>query len=130
MSATPPNSAGQTEQEEARLRVQEKNGVVTIEILSRVLTGQSDIERYSKALSRIVEPISRPKVVLDVAHIEAISSRMLGEIIAIGKKVQQRSGQLRLANMTPQVREVFAVTRLDQRLVVCDNVAAAIRSFD
>ena len=53
-----------------------------------------------------------------------------GSFVAINNKVRQRNGQLRLANIDPQIYEVFVITRLNKLFQIHDTTDDAVESFD
>jgi anti-anti-sigma factor len=59
--------------------------------------------------------VSRPgDVRLDLADVQFAGSAGLVELVRLARKVRARGGKLTLANPRPLVREVLALTRLDQ----------------
>ena len=50
-------------------------------------------------------------------------------ILILDKKVKAVSGQLKLSNLKTEIREVFAITRLDQLFDIKDDEADALAAF-
>ena len=69
------------------------------------------------------------KVVLDLGNVNFMDSSGLGAIVALGKSLAEGGGELKLANITPQVRTVFELTRLHQAFEIYDTVEEAAASF-
>jgi len=69
-------------------------------------------------LVRLAEDTPRARLVLDLGNIRYVSSSGLGKLVALNRKVRSTGGRLMLANLTPGVAEVIAVTRLDKVLEV------------
>ena len=44
--------------------------------------------------------------------------------------MRDRAGQLRLANIDPQIYEVFVITRLNKLFQIHDTTEEAVESFD
>jgi anti-sigma B factor antagonist len=64
-------------------------------------------------------------VVLDLGGVQYISSGGLRSLLVIGKYQQQRGGVLRLANLTPTVRQLFEQSRFDSLFQCFDSVEKA-----
>ena len=50
-------------------------------------------------------------------------------LINVNKRVRERNGQLRLANIKPQIFEVFVITKLNKLFRIMGNRAEALASF-
>jgi anti-sigma B factor antagonist len=68
-------------------------------------------------------------VLLNFVNVEHLSSAALGTLIAVSNHVKQKGGQLRLANIDPQILEVFVITKLNKLFQIHDTEAAAVQSF-
>jgi anti-sigma B factor antagonist len=66
-----------------------------------------------KLLALADEP-SAADVVFDFGNVEYLSSTTLGTLVRLRKKLHARGRRLTIGNLTPQVHEIFAVTRLDR----------------
>jgi anti-sigma B factor antagonist len=53
-------------------------------------------------------------LLLDFGNVRYLTSTTLGTLVSLHKKLRARGRLLTISNLTPQVYEVFAVTRLDQ----------------
>ena len=53
-------------------------------------------------------------MLLDFATVDHLSSAALGMLINANNKIKLKNGQLRLANIKPQIMEVFVITKLEQ----------------
>ena len=58
-------------------------------------------------------------LLLDFAHVEYLNSSELGTLINLHKKLRASGGRLTLFNLSADVYEVFAVTRLQTLLGIC-----------
>jgi anti-anti-sigma factor len=65
-------------------------------------------------------------IVLDLTRVQIVPSLALGLILQTSKKCRANQQRLKLAGVIPQVRQVFAVTRLDRLLDFSESVAAAL----
>lgn len=69
----------------------------------------------------------RTRVVVDLSATDFMDSSGLGALIAGLKTARQAGGDLRIAQVTPQVAMVLQLTNLDRVLRSYDTVEAAFR---
>ena len=84
-----------------------------------------------KALGQTIDEMSRADsgvsvVVVDLSRVQLVPSLALGLLVQLSNKCKARQQKLKLAAATPQVRQVFSITRLDRVLEFADTVEAAI----
>lgn len=113
-----------------QMSVYDTNGIVHVDIDEYLLTGNFDEAEFRRRVDTHIEDHAQPRIVINLKKVESISSRLLGELLAINRHVESRAGQLRLAHLSPLVQEVFAATHLDRKINVCPTVAEAVESFD
>ena len=53
-------------------------------------------------------------MIIDFAPVQFMSSSMLGKLVKIHKKCGEYKTKLKLCGVTPNIREVFKITRLDK----------------
>lgn len=110
--------------------------IVTKEIKRVALlevTGRVDSTTASKlgdALNTSIDD-GKSRLVLDLTHVEYMSSAGLREIVAALKKVQNLAGtgDLRLASPSDRVREVLELAGLDEIFKIYDSQLDAVGSF-
>lgn len=108
------------------ITVSEFNDVRLIEVVGR-LDGDSSPE-MGRSLDQIIDQGHR-KLVLDLGSVDYISSAGLREIVRVFKRVQQDSGDLRIANPSDPVMAVMELAGLDSMLQIYQTRTAAINSF-
>ena len=112
-------------QEPALLKVTRNDDVLQVEFLTRKILDEANIAEIGEKLSEIVEKEERPRMIISFAAVDHLSSAALGTLIIINNKIKQRSGQLRLSNINPQIGEVFSITKLDKLFRICKTVKEA-----
>ena len=70
-----------------------------------------------------------PRILLDFANVESISSTGLGRLITWQKTISKAGGKLRLCGLRPKIREVLNSSRLDRLFEVHPDEEAAMNSF-
>lgn len=66
------------------------------------------------------------RFVVDAAGLSYISSMGLRAVMAVGKRLQEKGGQLRICRQTGLVKQVFEITRLDSIFPPHESVEAAL----
>lgn len=69
------------------------------------------------------------RIVADLSGVEYTSSAGLRALLATVKEARRRSGDLRLADVQPNVRKVLDLSGFTTILKLYDNVDAAVESF-
>ena len=72
----------------------------------------------------------RYRVVVDLAGVDYISSAGWGIFISHIKDVRNNSGDIKLANMVPDVYEIFELLEFDKVLKVYTSVDDAVGDFE
>lgn len=67
-----------------------------------------------------------PHLAIDLSHLDYISSAGLRVLLIVAKKVQQAQGKVALCGLTPNVREIFAISGFDAIFTIQPDAAAAI----
>ncbi len=113
----------------AHLDVQRQDGVVIVSFLDRKILEELNISRIEEELFSIVEAEKQVRIVLDFANVEHLSSRALGTLISLMKRVQGQGGRLALTNIAARLFEVFRITRLDKSFEIFDSCDQAVTAL-
>ena len=115
----------------SRLRVKQMSdkGVTQVEFIDRNILDEANIQQIGEEISGIVEASATPKLLISFQNVDHLSSAALGTLITINNRVKNRKGQLRLANIDPQIYEVFKITKLDKLFQIHDTAESAMASF-
>ncbi len=112
-----------------RIRVVDQDGVKRIEFLDRNILDEANIQQIGDEIARLVDEQPQPKVLISFQNVDHLSSAALGTLITINNKVRGRDGQLRLADIDPQIYEVFVITKLNKLFQIYDSSDQALASF-
>ncbi len=102
------------ESSRAHLDVQRQDGVVVVSFLDRKILDELNITRIEEELFELVDSEKSIRLLLDFGNVEHLSSRALGTLISLMKRVRGQNGHLALANIADRIFEVFRITRLDR----------------
>lgn len=114
---------------ESRIRVERQDDVAVIRFVDRNILDEGNIQQIGDEIGAIIDSAPSPKLLLSFAGVEHLSSAALGTLITINNKVRTRSGQLRLADIDPQIHEVFVITKLNKLFQIHESADDALRSF-
>ena len=113
----------------SRLRVKQISGVTQVEFIDRNILDEANIHQIGEEITSLVDSAPAPKLLISFANVDHLSSAALGTLITINNKVKNRKGQLRLANIDPQIAEVFKITKLDKLFQIHETTDSAMASF-
>lgn len=105
------------------------NDVKRVEFSDRKILDELVINEILTELVALIDDAHGVKMLLDFENVEHLSSAALGMLITLKKRTDESKGQLRLAKISPQIFEVFKITRLDKLFDIRDTVEDAMASF-
>ena len=114
---------------EHRLRIAQEDGIVRIGFVDRNILDEGSIQLIGEEIRRIIEESDAPRLLIDFADVDHLSSAALGILISVNNRMREKGGQLRLANIDPQIYEVFAITKLNKLFEIHETTGDAIASF-
>ena len=111
------------------LSVTQQKDVRVVEFTNNRILDEANIAEIGNGLGALIEERNNPKLLLDFATVDHLSSAALGMLINADKKIKQKNGQLRLANIKPQIFEVFVITKLNKLFKIHPTRTEALSSF-
>ncbi len=109
--------------------VSDAKDVRIVEFTHNKILDEANIKEIGDAILALVEERDPPKILIDFASVDHLSSAALGMLININSKVKAKNGNLRLANIKPGIREVFVITKLDKLFKILGSREEALASF-
>lgn len=103
---------------ELPLQILEEEGCVTVRFPANTTLSEANAEELSRELAGLSGRKDRPHLVVDLSGVSMLTSMVLAKLIALNGRVRASGGRLTLSNPTPDVRQVFRITRLDTVLDV------------
>jgi len=111
------------------LKVTETDSVHVVEFSERKILEEFSIAEIGEELARIAGKAEGVKILVSFKDVEHLSSAALGMLITLNKKVGEQNGKLKLSDISPQIYEVFKITRLNKLFDIYDTAQAALKSF-
>ena len=109
--------------------VKNSDGIQVVEFADRKILEEPSITEIGAELSRLVGGQEGVKLLLSFRNVEHLSSAALGMLITLNKQVSEQQGKLRLSDITPQIYEVFKITRLNKLFEIHDTAEQGLNSF-
>lgn len=112
------------------LNIYEDRGATVIDVLEDQMTGQTQINAFARRVAAEVSRLGNRSVIINCKQVQWVSSRMLGTLVEMHRKLASRKAQMRLVHLSESVREVLTVTRLDGFLNVQPSLEQAFASLE
>lgn len=116
-------------QENSKLTIQKTPDVTIVQFLDRNILDEASIYQIGQEISELIDDAPEPKLLISFENVDHLSSAALGTLITINKKVRQKDGQLRLADIDAQIYEVFVITKLNDLFQIHETKEQALASF-
>jgi anti-sigma B factor antagonist len=102
------------EPEQARIKVEYGINTTFVTFLDKRILDDRQIRQLHESLEPVIEKNEDGEMVMNFANVGFMSSAVLGLLVRVHKRVTERGGRIRLANLDPSLRKVFEITRLTQ----------------
>ncbi|MCA9143513.1 MAG: STAS domain-containing protein [Planctomycetaceae bacterium] len=112
-----------------RLDVSKVGGVSVVRFVDRRILDASNIEELGDELFALVEADHLKNLLLNFTGVEFLSSAALNKLIILDKKVKSSGGKLVLCDLRQEIKEVFAITRLDQLFSISNSEQEGLAAF-
>ena len=111
---------------EPMLKLVQDGDAIVVQVLQRTIADQLEVEEFGSKIRRIAREFPGRLVVLNCARLEFLSSAALGAIIESNLALKEMKGELRLARLNDNLKNVFKITKLDGVIQIMDDYKAAI----
>ncbi len=113
----------------SHLKVRKSDGINIVEFSDRKILEEISIAEIGDELKSLVDANPSIQLLVSFKNVEHLSSAALGMLINLNNSVSNRSGKLKLSDITPQIFEVFKITRLNKLFHICDTAEQAMSAF-
>ncbi len=112
-----------------RLVVVDLDRASVVRFVDRKIIDASEIEQLGAELIALVEEHNKHDLLLNFEGVEFLSSAALNKLLALHSRVKKVGGKVRICNLHPQIREVFAITRLDRMFDIDKTEEISLKKF-
>lgn len=114
---------------QSRLMIQKDPDITTIEFLDRNILDEANIQQIGEEIAQIIDRAGNPKLLISFENVDHMASAALGTLITVNNRIRQKDGQLKLANISPQIYEVFVITKLNKLFQIYKTTDEARKAF-
>ena len=106
----------------------QRDDVLVIRFTSPRILSDVMIAQIGQELIKLADQ-ANGKLLLDFSGVSFMSSAMIGKIVLLNKKCQSNKTTVKLCSISPTIKEVFEITRLDKVFKIYDTEADALAAF-
>lgn len=108
------------------LKTEDKNGLVVCYVDGEIdINTSPDIKKnFEKILAR-----KAPKIVINFSKVTYVDSSGLATLVEILKGMRTYGGKMRLSNLSPKIKSLFEITKLEKLFDIMADEAEAIADF-
>ncbi|MEM9352862.1 MAG: STAS domain-containing protein [Planctomycetota bacterium] len=106
-----------------------QDGVLTIRLLDERLIDQAQIQRLVDDVTAALGKSEEENIVLDFSQVQFMASAMLGKLVQLNKKSKEWKAKLKLCSISPDIYEVFKITKLHKVFDIEKDEEAARKAF-
>jgi len=115
--------------EQPHITLTKINGVDVVDFEDRKILEEFTITQIGDGLAELIDGKPEVKLLLSFAKVEHLSSAALGMLIKLHNLVSETGGQMKLADISEPIFEVFKITRLNKLFKIHDTKEDALRDF-
>ena len=104
-----------------------ENSIVILDLSGRIIFGEGSSELH-RIFRQLVERGER-NILLNFSEVSCIDSSGFGELVGGFVAARRIDGMIKLFNLSPNVYELFELTKLNMVFEVYENELEAIKSF-
>jgi len=105
----------------------EAGKVTIIDLIGSIKTNE-DYDIFKKSMDETVSK-GKTDVLLNFKNVNFINSSGIGRLILAAKRISEDDGNLKIAELSDDLKELFTFTRLDTKISIFEKEQDAIESF-
>ena len=108
------------------VKTESKNGLMVCRV-----DGEIDIT-CSPELKKIFDKLisqKTPKIVIEMSKVTYVDSSGLATLVGILKNMRSYGGKMRLSNLSPKIKSLFEITKLEKLFDIVADEAQALSNF-
>ena len=117
-----------TDQPTFALAISDEKGCKVFQMKGRLMD-QQQADRLMQALGEAVDGGTN-NIVLDLAELQYMNSTGLNIMINVLTKTRNAGGDALIAGLSPSVRQLFVVTKLDSVFIITSSVSEAVAKLN
>jgi anti-anti-sigma factor len=114
-----------------QVTLRDRGDVLAVYFKQDSILDQQVIDAIGHEFDRVaLEAASCRKILLNFEHVKFMSSAMIGKLLTLNKRCTADKIKLKLANVSPNLMEVFKITKLTKLFDIQHDEAAALAAFE
>jgi anti-sigma B factor antagonist len=110
------------------LGVESRGDVIITRFTRPLILSGPEAEAAGERLASLLPELGRRRLLVDFGNVQSLTSLMLGKLVRLNRAAEVAGGRLVLFNLSPDIREIMEVTRLNLVLFLYDSESAALQS--
>lgn len=108
------------------VKTETKNGLVVCQIDGDIdINSSPDIKKaFDKLISK-----KTPRMVINLSKVNYVDSSGLATLVEILKNMRMYGGKMRITNLSPKVKGLFEITKLDRLFEILPEEEEAVTTF-
>jgi len=112
------------------LKSREEEGVLVVNFTDAKILDEARIQQIGAELMEMVTAATQSKkMLLNFQGVQFMSSAMIGKLVLLNKKAKTAEIDLKFCTISPNVLEVFKITRLNKVFKIFADEEKALKSF-
>ena len=113
------------------LKSREEDGVLIVNFTDAKILDEARIQQIGAELMEMIVAASQnKKMLLNFQGVQFMSSAMIGKLVLLNKKAKTSEIDLKFSTISPNVLEVFKITRLNKVFKIYPDEEKALKAFD
>lgn len=108
------------------VKTESKNGIIVCRV-----EGEIDINSspdFKKAFDKLISG-KTPRIVINLSKVTYVDSSGLATLVEIFKNMKSYGGKMRLASLSPKIRSLFEITKLEKLFEIMASEEDAMATF-
>ncbi len=108
------------------VKTENKSGLMICHV-----SGEVDINtspEIKKAFDKLISK-KEPKIIVNFSKVTYVDSSGLATLVEILKNMRSYGGRIKLTNLSPKVKSLFEITKLDKLFEILQDEAEALANF-
>lgn len=110
-----------------RIAVRDVDVVTIVTFVDRNILDHDYISQMGDELYALVEQDGCRRILISFLGVNFFSAAALNKLLILSKKLSDRGGRLAFCGMSPEIYEVFSITRLNQWFSIKDDEPSALQ---
>ncbi|MBI1900377.1 MAG: STAS domain-containing protein [Planctomycetia bacterium] len=108
----------------------QKNGDVLVAYFTDAkILDEAKIQQLSEELTEVTDRVEQGKLLLNFNDVKFMSSSVLGRLVHLNKKCKEFKIDLKMCNISPEIMEVFKITKLNKVFDIHSDEPTALTAF-